>query len=75
MSGLLKFLAAAGLLVFLIWAGYGFFSRPDVQQHLQDARQGSMTAPIAAGQNLGQAIRDADDRAAQQIKCAGRSDC
>jgi hypothetical protein len=46
-----------------------------VQQHLQDARQGSATAPIAAGQNLGQAIHNADERAAQEINCAGRSDC
>ena len=75
MSGLLKFLAAAGLLCVLIWAGYGFFNRPDVQQHLAEARQGSMTAPIAAGQNLGQAIRHADDSAAQEINCAGRSSC
>ena len=75
MSGLLKFLAVIGLAGFLFWAGYGFFSRPDVQQHLQEARQGSMTAPIDAGRNLGQAIQNADDSAARQISCAGRPDC
>ena len=75
MSGLLKFLALVGVVGFLGWAGYGFFSRPDVQQHLQEARNGSMTAPIDAGKNLGQAVQGADDSAARQIRCAGRSDC
>ena len=75
MSGLLKFLAVVGILGFLGWAGYGFFTRPDVQQHLADARQGSMTAPIDAGKNLGQAIQHADDGVARDINCAGGQTC
>ena len=77
MSGLLKFMTVAGLAAVVAWAGYDFLSRPDVQARLHQMRQqgGSATAPIDAMGNLGQSIQSADDRAAQQIRCAGRSDC
>lgn len=75
MSGLLKFLAVAGLAGVIAWAGYDFLHRPDVQARLQQAQAGSATAPIDAMKNMGQAIQSADDRAADQIRCAGRSDC
>jgi hypothetical protein len=70
-TGLLKFLVLVGILGFLAWVGYGYFSRPDVQQRLASARQSSPTAPVGAMRDLGHAIGSADERAARQIDCAG----
>ena len=75
MAGLLKFFAVAGLAGVIAWAGYDFLNRPDVQARLHEAQQSSATAPIDAMRNLGQSMQSANDRAADQIRCGGRSDC
>ena len=75
MSGLLKFLAVAGLAGVIAWAGYDFFNRPDVQSRLHEAQQSSSSGPVDAMRNVGQSIQSANDRSAQAIRCGAQSDC